>query len=299
MICSILETKDSFSPASYPKKPTRISSLQFRREPIQKEIVKKPNLDTNSHAALNATSSPPWRPHPSGKRHQRQSASTTPDSSLRNAVQSRLFSQKRTQTTPDSLRSTSDLLSPPSPSAPPPPINSTMVNDFPWVCEYRVVLPPDDYPASDSDTSSRVGAEFPPPGMIGVDQHGNLRMDRQTFESLTMACDTDDDDDSVASEDSVGDSNRRFRLLSPPVRRTLPSRTHSNSNNITPDPAPASTHPMSTRSSTCINPKPPKPANKTSPPTGGGPATRTHSRSMDTVSTHPKTTPADKQPRRA
>ena len=94
---------------------------QFHREPTRKEVVKKINVHTNSHAALNAISSPPWRPHPSGKRHQCQSASTTPDSSLRNAAQSRLLSQKRTQTTPDSLRSTSDLLSPPSPSAPPPP----------------------------------------------------------------------------------------------------------------------------------------------------------------------------------
>ena len=93
---------------------------QFRREPIQKEIVKKPNLDTNSHAALNATSSPPWRPHPSGKRHQHQSAPTPTDSPLPNAAQSRSVVQKRTQTTSNSLRITSIFILPPPPSAPPP-----------------------------------------------------------------------------------------------------------------------------------------------------------------------------------
>ena len=105
-------------------------SSQFRREPIQKEIVKKPNLDTNSHAALNATSSPPWRPHPSGKRHQHQSAPTPTDSPLPNAAQSRSVVQKRTQTTSNSLRITSIPIHPlphPPPLSPPstPPWSTT------------------------------------------------------------------------------------------------------------------------------------------------------------------------------
>ena len=208
-----------------------------------------------------------------------------------NAAQSRSVLQKRTQTTSDSLRSTSILNFPPSPSAPHPPINSTMVNDFPWV-----VLPPDGYPASDSDTSSRVGSEFPPPGMIGVDQYGNLSMNRQVFDSLITACNTDDDDDSVASGDSLG-VNRRFQLP-PHIPRTFPPRAQSHSKLNTQDPTPVRTHPMSTRSLTCTNPTPPKPADKTSLPTSGGPATRTRSRPVTKASTSPKTTLADKQPRR-
>ena len=173
-----------------------------------------------------------------------------------------------------------------------PPINSTMVNDFPWV-----VLPPDGYPASDSDTSSRVGSEFPPPGMIGVDQHGNLSMNRQVFDSLITACNTDDDDDSVASGDSLG-VNRRFQLP-PHIPRTFPPRAQSRSKLNTQDPTPVRTHPMSTRSLTCTNPTPPKPADKTSLPTSGGPATCARPRPVTKASTSPKTTLADKQPRRA
>ena len=181
------------------------------------------------------------------------------------------------------------FLTPPSPLS---SINSTMVNDFPWV-----VLPPDGYPASDSDTSSRVGSEFPPPGMIGVDQHGNLSINRQVFDSLITACNTDDDDDSVASGDSLG-VNRRFQLP-PHIPRTFPPRAQSHSKLNTQDPTPVRTHPMSTRSLTCTNPTPPKPADKTSLPTSGGPATRTRSRPVTKASTSPKTTLADKQPRRA